>query len=267
MASFKNLFKPLTIGGLSLKNRIVLAPLTRARSNEQRFANPIIAEYYAQRSNAGLMVSEATVISETAVGMANTPGIYTAAQAESWKQVTDAVHAKGGLIFCQLWHMGRASHSSFLPKNQLPVSASAVRIEGDHIHTATGKQAYEIPRPLELSEIPSVVKDYATAAKLARQAGFDGVEVHGANGYLIDQFLQSVSNKRTDSYGGSVENRNRFMLEVIAAVSAEWPKQRVGIRLSPNGVYNGMGSPDFREQVVVAPPTRSRYHAFPAPFT
>jgi 2,4-dienoyl-CoA reductase-like NADH-dependent reductase (Old Yellow Enzyme family) len=167
---------------------------------------------------------------------------------ESWKQATDAVHRKDGAIFLQLWHMGRASHSSFQPNNELPVAPSALRIETDHIHTPTGKQQYEVPRPLLTSEIPAVVDEYAKGAAKAKAAGFDGVEIHGANGYLVDQFLQSKSNCRTDQYGGSVANRNRFLLEVVEAVTAAWPQERVGIRLSPNGIYNNMGSPDFREQ-------------------
>ena len=211
----KNLAKPFTIGDLELKNRIVLAPLTRSRAGPERTANALIADYYAQRSSAGLLIAEATTISLQANGFANTPGIYTEAQAEGWKLVTDSVHKKGGLIFLQLWHMGRASHSSFQPNGELPVAPSAIRIDGDHIHTPTGKQPYEVPRPLETSEIAGIVKDYAKAAALARSAGFDGVEIHGANGYLIDQFLQSKSNQRTDEYGGSIENRNRFLLEVL----------------------------------------------------
>ena len=248
----RNLAKPFAIGQLAFKNRIAMAPMTRCRAGAERKANDLIAEHYAQRSSAGLIITEATTISPQANGFGNTPGIYTDEQAESWKQVTDAVHKKGSLIFLQLWHMGRASHSSYQPTGELPVAPSALAIEGELAHTPTGKQPYEVPRALETAEIASVVQDYAKAAKRARDAGFDGVEIHGANGYLIDQFLQSKTNQRTDAYGGSVDNRNRFMLEVVGAVAAEWPAQRVAIRLSPNGVYNGMGSPDFREQFAAA---------------
>ena len=273
----RNLAKPFAIGQLAFKNRIALAPLTRCRAGPERTPNALITEYYAQRSSAGLLISEATTISLQGNGVANTPGIYTEAQANAWKQVTDAVHKKGSLIFLQLWHMGRASHSAFQPNGELPVAPSALKIEGDHTHTPTGKQPYEVPRPLETSEIAGIVKDYAKAAALARTAGFDGVEIHGANGYLVDQFIQSKSNQRTDGYGGSIEKRNRFLLEVcnvrvrrfdlrgasvftllsvrlqvVEAVAAEWPKQRVGLRLSPNGVYNYMGSQDYREQVFAA---------------
>jgi N-ethylmaleimide reductase len=247
-----NLAKPFAIGQLALKNRIVMAPMTRCRAGSERMANATIAEHYAQRSSCGLLISEATTISAQANGVANTPGIYTDTQANAWKQVTEAVHKAGGLIFCQLWHMGRASHSAFQPNGKLPVAPSAIKIEGDHIHTPTGKQPYEEPRALETSEIPDIVKEYAKAAARARLAGFDGVEIHGANGYLIDQFLQSKTNKRTDGYGGSVEKRNRFLNEVVTAVVKEWPADRVGLRLSPNGAYNDMGSADYREQFSAA---------------
>jgi 2,4-dienoyl-CoA reductase-like NADH-dependent reductase (Old Yellow Enzyme family) len=209
--------------------------------------NAVMAEYYAQRSSAGLIVSEATTISEQANGWLESPGIYTDAQADGWKTVTTAVHARGGRIFLQLWHMGRASHSSF-HGGSLPVSASAIAIEGDGIHTPIGKQTYETPRALATDEIPGIVADYARAAARARTAGFDGVEIHAANGYLIDQFLQSKTNHRTDRYGGSLENRHRFLAEVVEAVTAEWPAGRVGVRLAPNGGFNDMGSPDYREQ-------------------
>jgi 2,4-dienoyl-CoA reductase-like NADH-dependent reductase (Old Yellow Enzyme family) len=206
-----------------------------------------MAEYYVQRSSAGLIVTEATTISEEANGWNESPGIYTDAMTQGWKQVVDAVHQKGGVIFLQLWHMGRSSHSSF-HHGKPAVAPSAIKIEGDGIHTPTGKQPYEVPRALETAEIPRVVEDYRRAAERAKEAGFDGVEVHGANGYLIDEFLQSKTNHRTDQYGGSVENRYRFLKEVVSAVATVWPAHRVGVRLSPNGVFNDMGSPDFREQ-------------------
>jgi N-ethylmaleimide reductase len=206
-----------------------------------------MAEYYAQRSSAGLIVSEATTISEQANGWLESPGIYTDEMVDGWRLTTDAVHRRGGRIFLQLWHMGRASHSSF-HGGALPVSASAVAIAGDGIHTPVGKQPYEVPRPLDTGEIPGVVAAYRRAAARARSAGFDGVEIHAANGYLIDQFLQSKTNLRSDRYGGGVERRCRFLAEVVEAVTGEWPIGRVGVRISPNGGFNDMGSPDYREQ-------------------
>jgi N-ethylmaleimide reductase len=212
----------------------------------ERLPNALMARYYAQRASAGLIISEATAISGQAIGWLNSPGIFTGQQAEAWRQVVDAAHAKGGTIFLQFWHCGRASHSSFHP-GQLPVAPSAVRLEGDGIYTPNGKEAYETPHALEAHEIAAIVEDYRLAARRARQAGFDGVEVHGANGYLIDQFLQSKTNRRTDPYGGSVENRFRFPREILEAVLEEFPPHRVGVRISPNGNFNGMGSPDYRE--------------------
>lgn len=252
------LLQPFQLRDLQLPNRVVMAPLTRSRAGASRTPNAVMAEYYAQRSSAGVIVSEATTISEQANGWLESPGIYTDAQAEAWSQVTSAVHAKGGRIFLQLWHMGRASHSSF-HGGSLPVSASAIAIQGDGIHTPIGKQSYETPRALDTAEVPGVVADYARAAARARNAGFDGVEIHAANGYLIDQFLQSKTNHRTDRYGGSVENRFRFLAEVVEAVANEWPAGRVGVRLAPNGAFNDMGSPDFREQFTYA---ASRLDAF-----
>jgi len=242
-----SLFQPFKMHDLPLQNRVVLAPMTRSRAGTARLPNAVMAEYYAQRSSAGLIVTEATTISEEANGWNESPGIYTDAMTQGWKQVVDAVHQKGGVIFLQLWHMGRSSHSSF-HHGKPAVAPSAIKIEGDGIHTPTGKQPYEVPRALETAEIPRVVEDYRRAAERAKEAGFDGVEVHGANGYLIDEFLQSKTNHRTDQYGGSVENRYRFLKEVVSAVATVWPAHRVGVRLSPNGVFNDMGSPDFREQ-------------------
>lgn len=235
------------LGSLSLPNRIVMAPLTRGRAGKDRIPNPLMAEYYVQRAAAGLIITEATTISEQANGWLESPGMYTDAMEEGWRQVTSAVHAANGRIFLQLWHMGRASHSDFHGGSP-PVSASAVRIEGDGIHTPLGKKPYEKPRALETWEIAGVVADYRRAAARARAAGFDGVEIHAANGYLIDQFLQSKTNHRTDEYGGSIEKRARFLGEVVEAVMAEWPAGHVGVRISPNGVFNDMGSPNFREQ-------------------
>jgi 2,4-dienoyl-CoA reductase-like NADH-dependent reductase (Old Yellow Enzyme family) len=224
-----------------------MAPLTRGRAGKERIPNAVMAEYYVQRASAGLVISEATTISEQANGWNESPGIYTDAMEAGWRQVTSAVHAAGGRMFLQLWHMGRASHSDFHGGN-LPVSASAVRLDGDSIHTPLGKKPYETPRALETWEIPVVVADYRRAAARARSAGFDGVEIHAANGYLIDQFLQSKTNHRTDDYGGSIEKRTRFLREVVEAVTSEWPAHRVGVRIAPHGVYNDMGSPNFREQ-------------------
>ena len=242
-----NLFRPFKLHDLSLPNRIVLAPMTRSRAGTSRIPNRLMAEYYCQRSSAGLLITEATTISEEANGWNESPGIYTDDMTEGWKHVVKAVHEKGGVIFRQLWHLGRSSHSSF--HNGKPaVAPSAIKIDEEYIHTPTGKQPHEVPRALETSEIPRVVEDYRHAAERAKAAGFDGVEVHGANGYLIDTFLQSKTNHRTDQYGGSVENRYRFLKEVVVAVTSVWPASRVGVRLSPNGAFNDMGSPDFREQ-------------------
>ena len=232
---------------LHLKNRVALAPMTRARAGVERLPNDLITEYYVQRAGAGLLITEGTSISEQAIGWMNNPGIYTDAQTKGWRKVTDAVHAKGTPIFLQLWHCGRASHSSFRKDGSLPVSASAIKLNGDQIHTPAGKQPYETPRALATDEVPRVVEDYRLAAGRAKAAGFDGVEIHGANGYLIDQFLQSKTNQRTDRYGGPVENRFRFLREIVEAVSTVFPANRVAVRLSPNGVFNDMGSPDFRE--------------------
>ena len=245
------LLEPFRLHDLELRNRVVMAPLTRSRSGPDRVPNTTMAEYYAQRSSAGLIVSEATTISPQANGWLESPGIYTDAMEAGWRLITDTVHARGGRIFLQLWHMGRASHSDF-HGGRPPVSASAVRISGDGIHTPVGKQPYETPRSLETHEVAAVVADYAAAAARARSAGFDGVEIHAANGYLIDQFLQSKTNLRTDDYGGSIEKRCRFLMDVVTAVSKVWPSRRVGVRISPNGVFNDMGSPNYREQFLHA---------------
>jgi N-ethylmaleimide reductase len=247
MTPSPHLLSPFSLGDLTLENRVVLAPMTRARSGVDRIPNAIMADYYAQRSADNLLISEATVISPQGIGWQDTPGIYNDAQTEAWKAITDRVHAAGGTIFLQLWHCGRASHSSF-HGGELPVSASAVKIDnGDQIHTPSGKYDYETPRALNTDEVVAVVEDYRMAAERAKVAGFDGVEVHCANGYLLDQFLQFKTNQRTDRYGGSLENRCRLLLEVVDAVQTIWPASRVGVRLSPNGAFNDMGSPDYRE--------------------
>lgn len=242
------LINPLILGDLELKNRVALAPMTRSRAGTARMANALMAEYYAQRASAGLVITEATVVSKQGIGWLNSPGIYTEAQAESWKQVTGAVHEQNTPIFLQLWHCGRSSHSSFQENGELPVSASAVKLQGDKTHTPNGKQDYEVPRALETEELAGVVEDYRRAAERAKLANFDGVEIHAANGYLLDQFLQSRTNHRTDQYGGSIENRTRLLRQVVEAVLTVFPSRRVAVRLAPNGVFNDMGSPDYREQ-------------------
>jgi len=224
-----------------------MSPLTRSRAGEERLPNSLMAEYYAQRASAGLIITEATVVSKQGIGWLNSPGIYSREQAEAWKQVVDAVHAKGTPIFLQLWHCGRASHMSFHENGELPVAPSAIRLAGSYSHTPVGKQSYETPRALETDEVPAIIEDYRRAAERAKTAGFDGVELHAANGYLIDQFLQSKTNHRTDRYGGSLENRYRFLDETVKAVLDVWPSRRVGVHIGPNGSFNDMGSPDFRE--------------------
>ncbi len=241
------LLSPCTIGDLSLKNRVILAPLTRARAGESRIPNDLMVEYYTQRANAGLIITEATAISVEGYGWHNAPAIYTDEQTAAWKTIVDAVHKQGTPIVLQLWHTGRASHSSYQPEGKLPVAPSAIKIEGSEAHTPNGKQPYETPRALETEEIARVVEDYRKAAQKAKQAGFDGVEIHSANGYLIDEFLQSKTNQRSDRYGGTVENRYRFLKEVVEAVLTVFSPGRVGVRLSPNGIFNDMGSPDYRE--------------------
>lgn len=234
------------LGDLKLDNRVVLAPLTRARAGTERMPNDLMAQYYSQRASAGLLITEATVVSEQGIGWINSPGIYSEAQGEAWKKVVEAVHARGAKIFLQLWHCGRASHSDF-HGGELPVSASAIKLNGEYIHTPQGKKDYETPRELNASEIPAIVEDYKQAARRAKEAGFDGVEIHAANGYLLDQFLQSRTNKRSDEYGGSLEGRFRILQEIVTAVTEVWPANRVSVRLSPNGNFNDMGSEDYRE--------------------
>ncbi|MFC5454743.1 alkene reductase [Prosthecobacter fluviatilis] len=233
------LFDPLQLGPLHLPNRIFLAPLTRARAGQQRVPNALMAEYYRQRSSAGLILTEATSVTPMGVGYANTPGIWSQEQVEGWKLVTQAVHEAGGRIFLQLWHVGRISDPMFLD-GALPVAPSAIAAAG-HVSLVRPEKAFVTPRPLELSEIPGIVEAYRKGAENAKLAGFDGVEVHGANGYLLDQFLQSKTNQRTDEYGGSVENRARLMLEVTDAVISVWGADRVGMHLAPRGDAHDMG--------------------------
>ena len=246
-----HLLSSFDLRGLALRNRVVMAPLTRGRAGRERVPNALMAEYYTQRASAGLIITEATSISEQGLGWVDSPGIYNDAQESGWKQVVAALHAKGTPMFLQFWHCGRASHSSF-HGGQPAVSASAIKINGDTIHTPKGKEPYETPRALETAEVAAVVDDYRRAAGRAKAAGFDGVEIHAANGYLINQFLDSKTNQRTDRYGGSVENRFRFLREVTEAVLTVWPANRVGVRLSPNGNFNDMGAPDFRETYTYA---------------
>ena len=236
---------PLTLGELQLKNRVVMAPLTRSRATKDRVPTAMMAEYYAQRASAGLIIAEATVISEEANGYLNTPGLFNQAQVEGWKLVTDAVHAKGGLIVSQLWHVGRVSHPDLLD-GATPVSASAVQQAG-YVSLLRPKREYVVPRPLEIAEIHSITAQYKQAAIYAKEAGFDGVELHAANGYLIDQFLQSKTNLREDEYGGSVENRARFLLEVVDALIEVWGAGRVGVHLAPRGDEHDMGDATPRE--------------------
>ena len=237
------LFDPLKLGDLTLKNRIVMAPLTRARSGETRTPGPLVAQYYAQRASAGLILSEATSVTPLGVGYADTPGIWSDEQVEGWKLATKSVHDKGGLIFMQLWHVGRISHSMFLDGRD-PVSSSAIAAKGD-VSLVRPKQPYPTPRPLTLEEITGVVEAYRLGAENAKKAGFDGVELHGANGYLLDQFLQDGSNQRTDRYGGSIENRARLMIEAVDAAISVWGPGRVGVHLAPRGDAHDMGDSDL----------------------
>jgi len=239
------LFDSLKIGDINVPNRAVMAPLTRMRSQQPgNIPTALNAEYYAQRATAGLIISEATQISPQGQGYPATPGIHSNDQIAGWQQVTQAVHEKGGKIFLQLWHVGRISHSSF-HNGELPVAPSAIAPKEGKAFTADFRQVpFETPRALETHEIASIVNDYRIAAQNAKNAGFDGVEVHGANGYLLDQFLQDGSNKRLDQYGGSIENRSRFLLEVVDAVTQVWGKGRVGVRLSPYGTFSDMSDSD-----------------------
>lgn len=233
-----NLFSNFGLGNLELKNRIVMAPMTRSRALEGNVPNPMSVTYYEQRATAGLIISEGAQVSPQGVGYIRTPGIHSAEQVEGWKKVVSAVHKKGGKIFLQLWHVGRASHPDF-HNGELPVAPSALGFEGEAF-TPQGRKKTVVPRALELSEIPSIVEQFRNAAQNAKDAGFDGVEIHGANGYLLDQFTRDGANKRTDAYGGSVENRIRLPLEVTKAVMSVIGAERVGYRVSPNNPFNGM---------------------------
>lgn len=236
------LFTPVDFGAIHLEHRVVMAPLTRCRATVPgNVPNALNVKYYEQRASpGGLLITEATQVVPEGQGYFATPGIHTDAQVEGWKPVTEAVHRKGGLIVMQLWHVGRSSHSSYQPGGKPPVAPSAIAISGS-VMTAEGKMApYETPRALETAEIAGVVEGYRAGAARAKAAGFDGVEIHAANGYLIDQFLQDATNHRTDQYGGSIENRARLLLEVFDAVASVWGANRVGVRVSPHGSFNDM---------------------------
>jgi N-ethylmaleimide reductase len=243
----KTLFEPYVLGSLTLSNRIVMAPLTRNRAGGGFVPGDLAAEYYAQRASAGLIISEATQISQQGQGYQDTPGIYTQAQIDGWRKVTDAVHAKGGHIFLQLWHVGRVSHVDLQQNRQAPVAPSAVRAETKTFVNSSFVDVSE-PRALELSEIAGIVDDFRRGAANAIAAGFDGVEVHGANGYLLDQFSKDGANIRTDAYGGSIENRARLTLEVTAAVAGEVGADRTGVRISPVSPANGVSATDPQAQ-------------------
>jgi N-ethylmaleimide reductase len=238
-----DLFDPFQLGDLALANRMVMAPLTRNRADRHGVALPLMAAYYQQRATAGLIITESVPISPQAIGYPFTPGIFTDAQMAGWLRVANAVRSSGGRIFLQLQHCGRISHPSLQPDNALPVAPSALRPAGQAV-TYDGMQDFVTPRALETSEIAGLVAQFQHAAARARQAGLDGVEVHGANGYVIDQFLRDGSNHRTDTYGGSVKNRMRLLNEALDAVCGEWPAERVGVRLTPENSYNAMSDSD-----------------------
>ena len=242
--SHTHLFQPLSAGANIFQNRILMAPLTRARAGVEHIPNALMAEYYAQRASAGLIVTECTMVLPNTSAFAAEPGIYNDAQIAGWKAVTDAVHAKGGKIFLQIWHAGRALHPALNGGNDSQlISAGNVVLSGD-VHTPEGKLPFVAPRAVQADELPAIVDAFARAAKNAMAAGFDGVEVHAANGYLIDQFLRDGSNTRTDNYGGSVENRARLLCEILAAVCATIGSDRVGVRTSPLNSYNDMRDSD-----------------------
>ena len=243
----KTLFEPYALGPLTLANRIVMAPLTRNRAGKGLVPSEFAPEYYSQRASAGLLISEATQISQQGQGYQDTPGIYSPAQIDGWRAVTDAVHAKGGRIFAQLWHVGRISHVDLQPNGDAPVAPSALRAESKTFVNNSFVDVSE-PRALELEELPGIINDFRQAAANAIKAGFDGVEIHGANGYLLDQFAKDGANLRDDAYGGSIVNRARLLLEVASAVASEIGPQRTGIRISPVSPANGITSSDPQAQ-------------------
>lgn len=234
------LFTPTSVGPFTLEHRVVMAPLTRMRSSVGNVPNKLMATYYGQRATkGGLIIAEATPVSPHGFGYSGSPGIFTQAQVHGWREIVNAVHEKGGVIFLQLWHVGRQSHSLLQPDGVDPVAPSAIQAEGD-AYASTGPVPFGMPRALELDEIPEVIETFRRGAELAKEAGFDGVEIHGANGYLPDQFLQDGTNKRTDAYGGPIENRARFLLEITTAAISVWGQGRVGVRLSPSSSYGSM---------------------------
>lgn len=236
------LLKPLKAGALELPNRVIMAPLTRARAEENGVPTPLMTEYYVQRATAGLIISEATAVSKRGYGWIQAPGIFKPEHVKGWQKVTEAVHKAGGRMVLQLWHMGRASHPDFM--DGLPIVApSAIAIKGE-VDTPLGRKPYTVPHALSVEEIGETLKDYKHGAALAKEAGFDGVEIHAANGYLIDEFIRDGANKRSDSYGGSIDNRLRFMTEVTETVCSVWPSDRVGIRLSPYNPFKDMSDSD-----------------------
>jgi N-ethylmaleimide reductase len=241
-----DVFSPFTLGPLTMKNRMVMAPLTRSRAQEGNVPSAMAVTYYGQRVSAGLIITEATQICAHGQGYISTPGIHSEAQIAGWKKVTEAVHSKGGLIFLQLWHVGRISHPDFLD-GELPVAPSAITPRGMSTYTPSGMQPIPTPRALKLAEIATIVEQFRQAAQNAKDAGFDGVEVHGANGYLLDQFLEDSTNHRTDLYGGSVDNRARLLFEAIEAATSVWGSDRVGVRLSPGGSFNDMSDSNPQE--------------------
>ncbi|MCQ4287972.1 alkene reductase [Pseudomonas stutzeri] len=239
------LFDPIRIGELELANRVIMAPLTRCRAEPGRVPGELMVEYYAQRADAGLIISEATSVTPMGVGYPDTPGIWSAEQVQGWKKITDAVHAKGGKIVLQLWHVGRISDPLYLD-GELPVAPSAIKPAG-HVSLVRPMKDYETPRALETEEIAGIVEAYRKGAENAKEAGFDGVEIHGANGYLLDQFLQDSTNQRTDQYGGSLANRARLMLEVTDAAISVWGAGRVGVHLAPRADSHDMGDSNRTE--------------------
>ncbi len=239
------LFDPIKIGDLELSNRIIMAPLTRCRAEPGRVPGDLMVEYYSQRADAGLIISEATSVTPMGVGYPDTPGIWSAEQVQGWRKITEAVHAKGGKIVLQLWHVGRISDPIYLD-GQLPVAPSAIKPAG-HVSLVRPMKDYETPRALETAEIPGIIEAYRKGAENAKEAGFDGVEIHGANGYLLDQFLQDSTNQRTDQYGGSLENRARLMLEVTDAAISVWGAGRVGVHLAPRADSHDMGDSNRAE--------------------
>lgn len=238
-----DLFTPITVGDIELPNRIIMAPLTRNRAGKGNVPTDLNALYYEQRATAGLLITEATPVSEMGHGYPATPGIHNPEQVEGWKKVTKAVHDKGGRIFCQLWHVGRISHPSLLPNNTLPVAPSAIKPAGQAF-TYEGLQDFVTPRELSIDELPGIVADYVQATKYALEAGFDGVEVHAANGYLLDQFLRNGTNRRLDNYGGSIANRTRLLREVLEGVTGIIDSERVGVRISPVNPFNDISDTD-----------------------